>query len=228
MREDNLLALRRQPFRPANDDSRHGFDDRAQPDARPPTRPASISSGSPTSPTSGSPRTSSISPSSSTPSRARSSVGRSPIIWRPAWRSRRSTWRSLARDPRAMSLIHHSDRGVQYASIAYLARLKERGIAVSMSRPGNPYDNAKAESFMKTLKQEEVNGKALPQPRRRPPPDRRLHRRRLQRQAPALGARLQAPGRVRSRTLPGQPQPNKPGRSPVTELSVSQHRGAVQ
>ncbi len=43
-----------------------------------------------------------------------------------------------------MSLIHHSDRGVQYASIAYLARLKERGIAVSMSRPANPYDNAKA------------------------------------------------------------------------------------
>ena len=57
-----------------------------------------------------------------------------------------------ARDPAPMSLIHHSDRGVQYASIAYLARLDERKIAVSMSRPGNPYDNAKAESFMKTLK----------------------------------------------------------------------------
>ena len=58
-----------------------------------------------------------------------------------------------------MSLIHHSDRGVQYASIAYLARLKDRNIAVSMSRPANPYDNAKAESFMKTLKQEEVNAR---------------------------------------------------------------------
>ena len=57
-----------------------------------------------------------------------------------------------ARNPAPMSLIHHSDRGVQYASLAYLARLKERKVAVSMSRPGNPYDNAKAESFMKTLK----------------------------------------------------------------------------
>ncbi len=64
-----------------------------------------------------------------------------------------------ARDPAPMSLIHHSDRGVQYASIAYLARLNERKIAVSMSRPANPHDNAKAESFMKTLKQEEVNAR---------------------------------------------------------------------
>ena len=64
-----------------------------------------------------------------------------------------------ARDPAPMSLIHHSDRGVQYASLAYLARLRERKVAVSMSRPGNPYDNAKAESFMKTLKHEEVNAK---------------------------------------------------------------------
>jgi len=62
-----------------------------------------------------------------------------------------------ARNPAPMSLIHHSDRGVQYASIAYLARLNERKVAVSMSRPANPYDNAKAESFMKTLKHEEVN-----------------------------------------------------------------------
>jgi putative transposase len=64
------------------------------------------------------------------------------------------------RDPAPESLIHHSDRGVQYASNAYLARLSERKITVSMSRPANPYDNAKAESFMKTLKQEEVNAKA--------------------------------------------------------------------
>ena len=65
-----------------------------------------------------------------------------------------------ARDPQPDSLIHHSDRGVQYASNAYLARLNERKIAVSMSRPANPYDNAKAESFMKTLKQEEVYARA--------------------------------------------------------------------
>ena len=64
-----------------------------------------------------------------------------------------------ARDP-PKGLIHHSDRGVQYACAAYAARLAERKIEPSMSRPGNPYDNAKAESFMKTLKAEEANGQA--------------------------------------------------------------------
>lgn len=53
-------------------------------------------------------------------------------------------------------LVHHSDRGVQYASLSYTALLKERGIRISMSRRGNAYDNAQAESFMKTLKYEEV------------------------------------------------------------------------
>jgi putative transposase len=56
-------------------------------------------------------------------------------------------------------LIHHSDRGIQYACADYVRILQERGIQISMSRVGNPYDNAKAESFMKTLKQEEVNGR---------------------------------------------------------------------
>jgi transposase InsO family protein len=54
-------------------------------------------------------------------------------------------------------LIHHSDQGVQYASREYIERLNEYGIKPSMSRRGNPYDNAFAESFMKTLKHEEVN-----------------------------------------------------------------------
>lgn len=53
-------------------------------------------------------------------------------------------------------LIHHSDQGVQYASAAYVSLLKEKGIRISMSRKGNPYDNAFAESFIKTLKCEEV------------------------------------------------------------------------
>jgi transposase InsO family protein len=53
-------------------------------------------------------------------------------------------------------LVHHSDRGMQYASGKYTRLLKESGIAISMSRSGNPYDNAKVESFMKTLKYEEV------------------------------------------------------------------------
>jgi len=63
------------------------------------------------------------------------------------------------RNPRP-GLIHHSDRGVQYACADYAARLAERQIQRSMSRPGNPYENAKAESFMKTLKGEEVDGRA--------------------------------------------------------------------
>ncbi len=63
-----------------------------------------------------------------------------------------------AREP-PPGLIHHSDRGVQYACAEYAARLDKRGFQRSMSRPGNPYDNAKAESFMKTLKAEEVDGR---------------------------------------------------------------------
>ena len=53
-------------------------------------------------------------------------------------------------------LVHHSDRGVQYASTDYTGLLNQHGIGISMSRTGNPYDNAKAESFIKTLKYEEV------------------------------------------------------------------------
>jgi transposase InsO family protein len=56
----------------------------------------------------------------------------------------------------AAGLIHHSDRGVQYASTTYVARLNSIGAQISMSAKGNPYDNAKAESFFKTLKREMV------------------------------------------------------------------------
>jgi len=63
------------------------------------------------------------------------------------------------RRPAWGSLIHHSDRGVQYACGDYTRLLAAHGIAASMSRVGNPYDNAKAESFMKTLKAEEVDGR---------------------------------------------------------------------
>lgn len=62
-----------------------------------------------------------------------------------------------ARKPRPNSLIHHSDRGIQYASVDYVRRLRTFAIHPSMSAPGNPYHNAKAESFMKTLKQEQIN-----------------------------------------------------------------------
>jgi putative transposase len=57
-------------------------------------------------------------------------------------------------------LVHHSDRGVQYACGDYIQRLERAGIQPSMSRPGCPWDNAMAESFMRTLKREEVDGRA--------------------------------------------------------------------
>lgn len=60
-----------------------------------------------------------------------------------------------ARHP-APGLVHHSDRGVQYASAEYIGVLERHRIQGSMSRPGNPWDNARCESFMKTLKQEEI------------------------------------------------------------------------
>ena len=53
-------------------------------------------------------------------------------------------------------LVHHSDRGIQYASADYVALLKQHGMVPSMSRPANPYDNASCESFIKTLKREEI------------------------------------------------------------------------
>lgn len=65
---------------------------------------------------------------------------------------------ALAERQPAPGLIHHSDRGIQYACSDYLTLLADHGAQPSMSRVGNPYDNAKAESFMKTLKQEQVRG----------------------------------------------------------------------
>ena len=64
------------------------------------------------------------------------------------------------REPAPGELVHHSDRGVQYACRDYTRRLEHAGIIPSMSRGGCPTDNAKAESFMKTLKTEEVDGRA--------------------------------------------------------------------
>ena len=53
-------------------------------------------------------------------------------------------------------IVHHSDRGVQYACRDYVTLLEQHGFRISMSRAGNPYDNPQAESFIKTLKYEEV------------------------------------------------------------------------
>jgi transposase InsO family protein len=63
---------------------------------------------------------------------------------------------AIANRSPGIGAIHHSDRGVQYASLEYTSELKKHGFRISMSAKGNPYDNATMESFFKTLKYEEV------------------------------------------------------------------------
>lgn len=65
--------------------------------------------------------------------------------------------RAIARRQPLPGLIHHSDRGVQYAAADYIKLLEQYQIIPSMSRPANPYDNASCESFIKTLKREEID-----------------------------------------------------------------------
>jgi transposase InsO family protein len=65
--------------------------------------------------------------------------------------------RAIAERQPAPGLVHHSDRGIQYACREYVAVLQAHGILASMSRPANPYDNASCESFMRTLKREEIH-----------------------------------------------------------------------
>jgi transposase InsO family protein len=64
--------------------------------------------------------------------------------------------RAIAQRQPKPGLVHHSDRGVQYASGEYVRTLRKRQLISSMSRPANPYDNASCESFIKTLKREEI------------------------------------------------------------------------
>src|SRR5262252_4324268 len=64
--------------------------------------------------------------------------------------------RAIAKRKPRPGLVHHSDRGVQYASGDYVGVLRRHQMIPSMSRPANPYDNASCESFIKTLKREEI------------------------------------------------------------------------
>jgi putative transposase len=57
-------------------------------------------------------------------------------------------------------LVHHSDRGTQYASQGYVQRRERIGAVLSMSRPGRPWENGQCESFLKTLKREEIDARA--------------------------------------------------------------------
>ena len=91
-------------------------------------------------------------------------------------------------------LVHHSDRGSQYASNDYTDLLKTNGIDISMSRKGNPWDNAACESFMKTLKYEEVLRNEYRDLAEAPHFHPRVPRKGLQRETAALGPRLPATG----------------------------------
>ena len=113
----------------------------------------------------------------------------------------------------------HSDRGSQYASEIYRSLLTGHGLVGSMGRRGNPYDNAKAESFMKTLKVEavylmddetfeDVTADLFP-----------LHRRGLQHSQTPYRARLSEPGPVRGRPRPADGQNRR--------LILSSSRGAL-
>jgi transposase InsO family protein len=158
MREDSLTAMRRKPFAPPTSDSRHGFL----------IVPNLLRGLVPSGPDQ-------IWVADITYVRMRESFAYLAIILDGfsrkvvGWAIAPYLDASLAvealdhaladRKPKPGNLVHHSDRGVQYASTEYRQRLASHDITVSMSRPGNPYDNAKAESFMKTLKTEEVDGR---------------------------------------------------------------------
>jgi putative transposase len=122
------------------------------------------------------------------------------------------------RDP-PPGCVHHSDRGSQYASEAYRELLHEHGLVGSMGRRGNPYDNAKAESFMKTLKVEAGLPHGLREFPGRGGGRSPLHRRSLQRPTAPLGPRLCEPQPVRGQSRPADGQ----NRS----LTLSGPRGAL-
>jgi len=159
MREDNLLALRKRAFRPATTDSRHGW--RVWPNLAWQLAPTAVNQ---------------LWVADITYVRLAESFVYLAVVLDAF--SRRAVGWAMADHLRAElalgaldmalagrevipgGLVHHSDRGIQYACGDYIAKLTAHGIQPSMSRAGCPWDNAMAESFMKTLKQEEVDGSA--------------------------------------------------------------------
>ena len=159
MHEDNLLSLRARPFVPRTSDSRHGF--AIRPNLARSLRPTSLDQLWVADITYVRLAEDFVYLAVVIDAFSRKVVGWALASHLEASLALKALDQALAaRDPPPERLIHHSDRGVQYACSDYVERLEARSIAISMSRPGNPYDNAKAESFMKTLKTEEVNGKA--------------------------------------------------------------------
>ncbi len=159
MREDNLLSLRKPKFRPATTDSRHAW--RLWPNLASKVLPMAVNQ---------------LWVADITYVRLDEQFVYLAVILDAfsrkvvGWAMANHLRASLALDALAMALstrnvvrdalIHHSDRGVQYACGDYIARLEAAGIKPSMSKAGCPYDNAMAESFMKTLKTEEVDASA--------------------------------------------------------------------
>ena len=158
-REDNLLCVPKQAFRPATTDSRHGW--RVWPNLARHIVPMAVNQ---------------LWVADITYIRLREefvylavvldAFSRRVVGWAMAEHLRAELALSALemaignRDITPGGLVHHSDQGVQYACGDYIARLERAGIQPSMSRPGCPWDNAMAESFMRTLKREEVNGQA--------------------------------------------------------------------
>ena len=157
MREDNLLCLRRAAFKPPTTDSRHEF--KIYPNLARRLKPTAVNQ---------------LWVADITYIRLEESFvylavvldafSRKVVGWSMANHLKASLALAalemalIERDISPGGLVHHSDRGVQYACNEYIAKLEAAGIQPSMSRIGCPYDNAMAESFMKTLKQEEVDG----------------------------------------------------------------------
>jgi Integrase core domain len=96
-------------------------------------------------------------------------------------------------------LVHHSDRGFQYAHAEYIAILEKYHMVPSMSRPANPYDNASCESFIKTLKREETYTNKYEDLEHLQMNVEEFHRGILQSAAAALCAGLSIPGRIRAK-----------------------------
>jgi transposase InsO family protein len=157
MRQDNLLCLRKRPFVPATTDSKHGWN--VVPNLARGMKPTDVDQ---------------LWVADITYVHMREEFAYLAIVLDAfsrrvvGWSLETHMQASLpiaalkmaleTRRPAPYTLIHHSDRGVQYACADYTQVLGAHKVIASMSRPANPYDNAKAESFMKTLKQEEVDG----------------------------------------------------------------------
>jgi putative transposase len=116
----------------------------------------------------------------------------------------RALERAIAHRQPAPGVVHHSDQGVQYVCREYMEALREHRMVPSMSRPANPYDNATCESFLRTLKREEINATAYRDFRAAASRTERIHRSVLQPVSPTFSTFLPIAGRIRKASCPNQ------------------------